>query len=465
MSVNPNPNRGVRASYLGLFILALAAGLRWYGLDFFSLEQDELYTLRDARELRANVRPLYYIVQHVLLLVHEPTPLFLRLPAWSFGVVGVWVTWMLARWQFGSTAGSVAAFMVAISPWHLYASQAARYWSLVYLLAAATYLLILRAHARERPVAYALAALVMLLGTFTHPTFVFPVVGAAAALYLPLGKWRAHLRRPSRRALRYLWGPYLAVLFGGYLLLKTLAPEASLMNLSGRGLSAIIRVVPAMVQSLSPGITVAAIVGGLYLFFGRAEQQHRTWGAMTLLGCGAAIVGLLLAGFQTDVYAYYATAMLPLVFVTVGAAAEYLHRSSGGWVAAAATAVVAAGVLPGTVSHVVDGSRFDYRPAYRHIAAVNPDLLVLTWPIALQRYYSPGLRVRQLTLDANVLDSTLASESDFWAVASVKRYGITGDLRGADTRWLPQHCRLAHSHMKPRFDYRIYRVDLYRCRT
>ncbi|MEE9269286.1 MAG: hypothetical protein V3V49_03410, partial [Candidatus Krumholzibacteria bacterium] len=89
----------------------------------------------------------------------------------------------------------------------------------------------------------------------------------------------------------------------------------------------------------------------------------------------------------------------------------------------------------------------------------------MTWPTVLLEYYSPGLRVRELTLDANALDRALAREGDFWAVASVKRNGITGDLPGADTGWLAEHCRLAHSHMKPRFDYRIYRVDLYRCGT
>jgi hypothetical protein len=446
--------------------VVFAAALRWHGLDFFPLEQDELYTLRDARHLHASLRPLYFVLQRVLLSVHEPTPLFLRLPAWLFGIGGVWVTWLLARSQFGSTAGLVAAVMVAISPWHLYASQFARYWSLLYLLAATTYLLLLRARASQRRRTYALTCLVMLLGSFTHPTFMFPLVGVIAALHTVWGRGGVRLHWPSRRAWAFLWAPYIAVVFGSYLLLQVAAPDAGLIAPSGRGLAATLRIVPAMIQSLSPGVAVAVVVVATYLAFGGTENAERTWGTMTLFGCSTTVLGLLLVGFRTEVYADYAMSMLPLVFVTVGAAAAYLHRSlgsSGAWVAGAATAVVAAGVSPGTVSHLIDGSRFDYRPAYRHIAAVDPDLLVLTWPVALQAYYRPGLRVRELTLDADALDRILATEKDFWAVVSVKRYGITGDLQGVDTGWLPEHCRLVNSHMRPRFDYRIYRVDLYRC--
>ena len=71
------------------------------------------------------------MMQHLLLKVIPPTALTLRLPAFLFGVLGVWATWRLARRAFGTTAGLVAAALVALSPWHLYASQFARYWTLV----------------------------------------------------------------------------------------------------------------------------------------------------------------------------------------------------------------------------------------------------------------------------------------------------------------------------------------------
>jgi predicted membrane-bound mannosyltransferase len=116
-------------------VLGLATLLRLHGLATWPLEQDELYTIRDAVAFGQQInwlRPFYFFLQQLLLQLLPPTPLFLRMPPFLFGVLGVWLTWVLGRKVFGTTAGLVAAFMVAISPWHLYASQFARYWTLVY---------------------------------------------------------------------------------------------------------------------------------------------------------------------------------------------------------------------------------------------------------------------------------------------------------------------------------------------
>src|SRR5690606_26961846 len=73
---------------------------------------------------------------------------------------------------------------------------------------------VLRAYETDRRRDYLAALAVLLAGTATHPTFVFPVIGVVLALTLvgPLGQvgWTW----PSRRAWAALWGPFLAVRHG-----------------------------------------------------------------------------------------------------------------------------------------------------------------------------------------------------------------------------------------------------------
>ncbi len=66
-------------------------------------------------------------------------------------------------------------------------------------------------------------------------------------------------------------------------------------------------------------------------------------------------------------------------------------------------------------------------------------------------------------MTAAQLDETLAAHGRFWAVVSVRRDGIVHDASGEASAWLDRHCHVRHSHERPRFDYRMYRVDLFLC--
>lgn len=453
-------------------ILLLALALRIYHLGSLPFEQDELYTMRDARDFGESAvasggpgirgRPLYYLLQHALLALFPATPFLLRFPALIFGLLGVWVTWLVGRREFGTAAAAVAALLVAISPWHLYASQFARYWTLVYLLAALLYLLLPRAVATDRPRDYLLALLPLLAGALTHPTFLFPMVGVAVAVHAVSTEGRFRLPWPSRNAWKALWGPFLLSLGLGYLALKVTGSEEGLQNWGGRGVAATLRLLPAVVQWIEPAVVAAGLAGAIYLL-GRDRVEDRRWGAMALFGVGGAILLLLLAALRTDVYADYGMSMLPLVFVTVGGAVQRLgsRLAAPTRFAVGTTAVLAAAVLPATVSHLLDGTRFDYRPAYRYIARTDPGGLVVGWPVVLQRYYAPRLRFDELKSSASFLEQNAAREP-FWLVTSHHRHGMISG--GAQVeRWIGANCHKVLETGRTRLDYRSYRVDLHRC--
>src|SRR5688500_12016625 len=133
-------------------IVCAGVVLRAQGLFRYPLEQDELYTVQEATQLWSTTlqpgiaaRPLYFLFQRVLLEVLPGGAVWLRLPAFVLGLLGIWLTWRIAKTLFGALGGWSAAALIALSPWHLYVSGMARYWSALYALSAGFVYLLLRA--------------------------------------------------------------------------------------------------------------------------------------------------------------------------------------------------------------------------------------------------------------------------------------------------------------------------------
>lgn len=469
-----NASASPSASWVAAGIIGIAALLRLRGLSSFILEEDELYTLRDAATLNFSAggsgpgiagRPLYYTLQHLLLHFGPPTPLYLRLLPFVFGLLGVWLTWRLGRRCFGATGGLVAAALVALSPWHLYASGMARYWSLVYVVSAASVLLLLRALERDRVGDYLMAAAVIALGALTHPSFAFAMAGISLAVFATDSSGRIAVRWPSRREVFSLWGP-LALLGSAFVIaLKVFGRSGALHNLGDRGLEATLRVVPAMMELMTLPVVVAAAVAALLLLT-RDRPLDRRFGLITVLGVTTAMTLIVAAGLKTAVYADYGMAMLPLVYTAIGGAVarvgELVPRL-GPWWAGVAVAVLGAATLPGVVSNLVDGMRFDFRPAYRYVQQFAPDRLVVGGPMAEQRYYAPGVRFLEFPPDGMLGLERIARENgNFWLLARYSRLGLQYD-DGWSRHWIDLRCRTVLRTERKRYDYRVYRLDLAWC--
>jgi hypothetical protein len=462
-----------RAPVAAAAVLALAAVLRLPGVWRFPLEQDELYTVWESRllwdvplEPGIDARPLYFLLQHGLSrLFPGDGAAVLRAAPLVFGLLGVWLAWRVGRRVVGPHAGVLAAFLVAVSPWHLHASGMARYWSLLFVLSAAFFFFLSRGYDTDRPRDFGAALLALVAGMLTHPTFLVPAAGAALGASLVTRDGRLGWRWPSRAAWTRLWIPFLLLAVGFWLALAATGRGDAVRNWGGRGWLASLRLVPAMVEWLTPAVVVAGIAGAL-LLAGERDAARRRWGVMTVTGCGAALVLLVAASTRTDVYADYAVAMLPLLFVSAGAlaqlAAERLRaRPAAG--PAVLAALLGAAALPSVASHLSDGTRFDYRPAFRHVEREAPGRLVLAWPLILQRHYAPALRAAELRPDPARAEAALAAEGELWVVASVKRYGIALDDSGALAAWLARRCRRSAAFERPRWDYRVHRVEVWRC--
>jgi hypothetical protein len=174
---------------------------------------------------------------------------------------------------------------------------------------------------------------------------------------------------------------------------------------------------------------------------------------------------LLLASLRTDVYADYGIAALPLLHVSAGilvakASAQFPAR---GLAVAGAMVILFAGILPSTISHLVDGTRFDYRPAISHIRRTNAVAPVLGWPELVIRQYGAGLNHLPFRVTGRDLDRVLEGAPEFWLILSAREYGFT-QVADDTEEWIGTHCLRSGAWHQMRTDSRQYRVELFSCR-
>lgn len=463
----------VRARGVLLAILGVAAGLRVWGVLTHTFFQDELYTLRDVHrllegpllEVIAGARPLYFLLQAAILPVLPENELGLRILPLLFGIGGVYLTWAIADELFGSRAAVIAALLAAISPWHLFISELARYWSLVYLLVCLFLLARAKVEGGEGESVWRWGGLgALLLGTMTHPTFLFPLAGVF--LFDAVSAWRKHglkgvLRMP---AMRHIWLPFAGFVAVAALVLVLTGDAAAALARPRASLAFLFRLIPAVVQWMSPAVFAGGVLAvGALAVWGR--NRERWWGGAASMGLASSLVLLVGFGSFTQVYAIYATGLLPLVFVSIGGlvtafSADSVRSRAVQWMT---LAVLLAALSPASVSHVLDGTRFDPRPAFAFIREEAPELPVYTTSIALQEWYADDLEGRDLDRLPLASDPADAPSSSYWVVAPVRRRGIVYDEDGELRRWLETQCRQRLAYESTRVDYRQYRIEVHLC--
>jgi len=138
--VRPSIPAGVLS--LALFVL-LASALRVLRLDFQPLWWDEGYSVWFATHPLGQMAsltaqdihpPLYYALLHGWIGLLGAGPVSLRLLSVLFGVLAIPAIYLAGRRMLSRRAALLAAFLLALSPLHVYYSQEVRMYGLVALL-------------------------------------------------------------------------------------------------------------------------------------------------------------------------------------------------------------------------------------------------------------------------------------------------------------------------------------------
>ena len=110
-------------------ILIFATGLRLYQLGLESLWVDEMFSIRGAEKLNQSVRPLYFLILRVWMLLGT-SDAWLRGIAVLFGIGSVFLIYRLGYRLASKPVGLLAALLMTLSPLFINHSQEIRFYTL-----------------------------------------------------------------------------------------------------------------------------------------------------------------------------------------------------------------------------------------------------------------------------------------------------------------------------------------------
>jgi uncharacterized membrane protein len=170
-------NRINTSSYL-IIIILLAVFLRLYKLDFQSLWGDELYSLiptHPANSLESVIEysksdqpPLYFILLNTWFKLVPYNEYTGRLLSVVFGVIGVVAMYFLGKEFKDEQTGLLASIITALNYFHIYYSQEMRFYSLLFLMSALSYLFFLKCYKKPKLINYFFYCLFSIGLVYTH---------------------------------------------------------------------------------------------------------------------------------------------------------------------------------------------------------------------------------------------------------------------------------------------------------
>ncbi len=207
-----------------LFIILLAAALRFYQLGTWSFWIDEIYTINHANShfsslslLLQNIPPQRNWIPVSVILTAQALKAWgisewsARIASLVIGIVSIPVLYFPTRKMFGERVALVAVLLLAVAPWHLFWSQNARFYTSLMLFYTLALFAFYFGIEQDKP-GYLILFLVFVYLAASErliALFIFPVV----ILYLA-ALWVLKFERPKGVNLRNLAILLLPLLLG-----------------------------------------------------------------------------------------------------------------------------------------------------------------------------------------------------------------------------------------------------------
>jgi 4-amino-4-deoxy-L-arabinose transferase-like glycosyltransferase len=474
------------ANYLLVGLIVLAFVLRFWRLGDWGFDSDETFTLRDSIDLNpSNPRPLLYLLNHYIVSPFVPlNELGLRLLPALFGVLAIPVFYFVARRLVGARAALFGALLLTFSSLHVYYSQFARYWTLVFLLSTIfPYFLYLglREHNRRLLI---LGALLTILAALAHPVSILLVGGLgvwALVTYLRVDRFEQLWNQKTVR-----WTTWLLVLLAAAVALRFVpllrewirmhdkkpGEGEFLLHLPGAPGVKQLSYLLGFVESLTPAVVLTGALG-MYLLWQQRDRQ-----LALLLVCLSVfpLAFLVVLSLRTPVSTFYLVPVVPAVYIGAGV---FLDQAAGvnwglrpRWLVPATLAVIiiAAGA-PTLLSQYRDGRRYDFRGAAGWLdTQLAPEDIVFSDQAKVMAYYLPSREVERLRADPLPLVQSVfglrqsGARGVLWIVAPAPSHAFrTSPALERLKAWIYGNCQLRKTIGKGRMDFRQYYLQLYRC--
>ena len=474
------------ATYLLAGLIVLAFILRFWRLGNWGFDSDETFTLRDSVDINPNnPRPLLYLLNHYIVSPFVPlNELGLRLLPALFGVLAIPTFYLVTRRLVGTRAALFGSLLLTFSSLHVYYSQFARYWTLVFLLSSIfPYLLYLglREHNRRLLI---LGALLTILTALAHPVSILLVGGWgvwALVTYMRVDRFEELWNQKAVR-----WTTWLLVIVVAAVAMRfvPLLREWIRMHDKKPGEGEFLLHLPAtpgvkqisyilgFVESLTPAVVLAGALGMYFLW----QQRDRQLALLLVCLSVFPLAFLVLLSLRTPVSTFYLVPVVPAVFIGAGVFLD--HAAGVNWglrprwlVPATLTLIIIAAGAPTLVSQYRDGRRYDFRGAAGWLETqLAPQDIVFSDQAKVMAYYLPSRQVERLRADPVPLAQSvvglqqLGGRGVLWIVAPAPSHAFrTSRALERLKAWIYDNCQLRKTIGRGRMDFRQYYLQLYRC--
>ena len=460
-----NAGPGAQGQVLQYLLLALiifiGAALRFYKLGEWSFWSDEMFTV-EGKEDGFNYT---FLRQSLSLELIQITVGLFGINEWNarlvpalIGLVSIPALYFPIRKMFNPTVSLAAALLLAVSPWHLYWSQNARFYVALLLLYNLALLAFYFALEDDRPLYYLLSLVLLGLAVKERllALFFIPVIlGYLVSLVIlpfekPVGlrRWRnlvLFFMLPSLILALLFARPYL-LNFSGWMYGFGFANNSPLWLLTG------------IVFYLGVPTVCAGGLGALYLL----RQKSRA-GLLLSLGAGAPVLLLVaVAPFHYTANRYVFMILVSWLILAAVAAVELLRQAPQTIKVLAMSALVLL-LLDPLVSNILyyryqNGNRDNWKGALTWVREHKQDGdLVVTMNRELGDYY-----LQDKTIHFQELDITDIADNGTraWFVEDMTVQTSLPEV----SAWLEQNARLVANfdvHVQARnFKMRVYVYDL-----
>jgi len=367
-----------------------------------------------------------------------------------------------------------------VNSFHIYQSQFARYWSLVFLLSA-VYPFALYLGIRERSTsALALGIVAGVLAVLAHPVAVLPLGGLG--LFLALQLRHQNLGRlwvqPSVRGgvlLTLVLAAAIAVRYGpvlhAWIVDRPHRLRDHLLNApSGFGVKQI-----ALLLSYVDGLTLPVVLSGVLGIWILWQTRNRQLAVLLTCLVIVPVAFIVLLSFRTAVSTTYLVPAVPILFMGAGVLLDRLAEVDWGvrprWLLPTTVVVIIlTPSLPTLLSQYRDGRRADFRGVAHWLdKRLVPQDVVYSDQYRTLAYYLHGTHVDQLGPNlAPLIQATRALQESggvgsVWIVAPVRGGVRSHPNYGRLKQWLYDNCQLRNVIGTPRLDFRKNDLHIYRC--
>ncbi len=476
----PNP-----ALILAILLL-LGLALRFFRLGEWNFEATEMFTLRDSvRPQWRNSRPLGYLLNYYLVRPFGPLDEFgLRLVPAISGVLAIPVFYAVGRRLVGTGAALFGTLLLTVSALHVFYSQFARYWALVFLLSAVyPYAFYLGVRQRS-PWTIALGLVTMVLAVLAHPVSAILVGGPVIWLLATYLRPRYLKQAWAYRSFR--WGAAAAAVMAAAIALRFVPLLQDWVSMHDRnpGMGQFLlrpklphgpkqmALLLAYVESLTPPVALGA-AAGIYLLW---RERDRTLALFVASMVVFQLGFIALVSVRTPVSTFYLLPAAPAFYLGAGIFLDRIFQVDWKlrprWLmpATITVALLSAGA-PTLISQYRNGRRFDFRGVAQWLEPrLSPrDVIFSDQPMVLAHYLA-GAEVQKLRRDPAPLGQTVlelrrsGGEGTLWLVAPAPAHAFRTNLKaGGLAAWIYDNCQLGNTVGRGRVDFRQQYLQVFRC--